>query len=197
MKTFLLRSFLLLVFMLCCQTNNATSKQTTVWKTSYDTNTSTDSYGNTNKDVRFKFEVTSSGVVAFTHAGSALSRTSMYLLHHLSNGKIQEISFSSDAIQTPIIQGIWKNSNVKNYVEQDLRKMSTEQAFLCESLAEGVYELVSEGTDTGYSNNGDIHLNVYSAAPNMNTIKVGSTDEELFFMHELKTELSTKVYCFF
>lgn len=25
MKTFLLRSFLLLVFMLCCQTNNATS----------------------------------------------------------------------------------------------------------------------------------------------------------------------------
>ena len=197
MKTFLLRSFLLLVFMLCCQKNNATSIQTTVWKTSYDTNTSTDSYGNTNKDVRFKFEVTSSGVVAFTHADSALSRTSMYLLRHLSNGKIQEIAFSSDAIQTPIIQGIWKNSNVKYYVEQDLRKMSTEQAFLCESLAEGVYELVSEGTDTGYSNNGDIHLNVYSAAPNKNTVKVGSTDEELFFMHELKTELSTKVYCYF
>ena len=197
MKTFLLRSFLLLVFMLCCQKNNAMPVQTAVWKTSYDTNTSTDSYGNTNKDVRFKFEVTSSGVVAFTHAGSALSRTSMYLLRHLSNGKIQEIAFSSDAIQTPIIQGIWKNSNVKYYVEQDLRKMSTEQAFLCESLAEGVYELVSEGTDTGYSNNGDIHLNVYSAAPNKNTVKVGSTDEELFFMHELKTELSTKVYCYF
>ena len=197
MKTFLLRSFLLLAFMLCCQKNNAMPVQTTVWKTGYDTNTSTDSYGNTNKDVRFKFEVTSSGVVAFTHAGSALSRTSMYLLRHLSNGKIQEIAFSSDAIQTPIIQGIWKNSNVKYYVEQDLRKMSTEQAFLCESLAEGVYELVSEGTDTGYSNNGDIHLNVYSAAPNKNTVKVGSTDEELFFMHELKTELSTKVYCYF
>jgi hypothetical protein len=121
----------------------------------------------------------------------------MYLFTFIFlNGKIQKFLFPVMR-SNAIIQGIWKNSNVKNYVEQDLRKMSTEQAFLCESLAEGVYELVSEGTDTGYSNNGDIHLNVYSAAPNMNTIKVGSTDEELFFMHELKTETFYESLLFF
>ena len=104
MKTFLLRSFLLLVFMLCCQKNYAMPVQTAVWRLNYNTNRSTDSYGNTNKDVRFKFEVTSSNVV-FTHAGSKLTDTSMYLLQCLPNGEVDELSSSHSNMGMEITQG--------------------------------------------------------------------------------------------
>ena len=96
MKTFLLRSFLLLVFMLCCQKNNAMPVQTAVWRINYNTNKSTNSYGGINKDVHFELEV--SDVVVFTHAGSKLTDTSMYLLQHLPNGEVEEISSSHSNI---------------------------------------------------------------------------------------------------
>ena len=196
MKTFLLRSFLLLVFMLCCQKNNAMPVQTAVWRINYNTNRSTDSYGNTNKDVRFKFEVTSSNVV-FTHAGSKLTDTSMYLLQCLPNGEVDELSSSHSNMGMEITQGALKNTELGNLIEEDLKQMTPKQASMRVLSLESVCELVSEGTgDTGL-NNGDIRLNVYAVISNRDTIKVGKIDREMTFIHSIKKESSSKIHRYF
>ena len=196
MKTFLLRSFLLLVFMLCCQKNNAMPVQTAVWRINYNTNRSTDSYGHTNKDVRFKFEVTSSNVV-FTHAGSKLTDTSMYLLQCLPNGEVDELSCSHSNMGMEITQGALKNTELGNLIEEDLKQMTPKQASMRVLSLESVCELVSEGTgDTGL-NNGDIRLNVYAVISNRDTIKVGKIDREMTFIHSIKKESSSKIHRYF
>ena len=195
MKTFLLRSFLLLVFMLCCQKNNAMPVQTAVWRINYNTNKSTNSYGGINKDVHFELEV--SDVVVFTHAGSKLTDTSMYLLQHLPNGEVEEISSSHSNIGISITQGSLKNTDLGNLIEEDLKQMTPKQASMRGLFPESVYELVSEGTgDTGL-NNGDIRLNVYAVISNRDTIKVGKIDREMTFIHSIKKESSSKIHRYF
>jgi len=194
MKTFLLRSFLLLTFMLYCQKNNAEPIQATVWRMAYDTNRAVDSYGNANKDVRFKFEVSGSGVVVFTHAGSSLSWTSMYLLHHLPNGEVEEVSFTHGNSRT-VKEHLWRNTVLEEYVAPDYLSTSENQGFMCELVDAGIYELVSEGTDLGLY--GLIYLNVYSTAPNIAPINVGKSDIEFSLIHKIRNEVPTKTRRYF
>lgn len=133
------------------------------FKRSFISNTKTslasDSYGNSNNDVHYRFRINAPTVLLVHHVGSELSNTSMYLLKKTAEDSMYtEICVARDDSQ------IEETKEIQKYLlpydgeqEKNLAIILQNQAFICMVLEMGEYDLVCEGsTLTDGVNNGKI-----------------------------------------
>lgn len=127
----------------------------------YDTNTqaASDSYGNLNNDVHYKFRINALTILLVHHAGSELSDTSMYLLKRTTETdvytEIVAVHNNQQMMETEELQT--KVLFYNDMLFEEISLLNENQGFICKFLEKGEYDLVCEGSSSiNAVNNGKI-----------------------------------------